>query len=160
MIIAFIEDGNLYHEKIAVPDGIRFLAMVPNFELSTEKARAVLPKQIPHKDGVFNVSRCALLIAAFTNNNLDLVKVACKDKFHQDYRSHLINNYDDIVNYANTLDSLGTFLSGAGPTIMTLAKDSDEEILDKMNSYLSSLEDDWKILDLHCDANGAYCKEV
>ena len=160
MIIAFMEDGNLYHEQIKVPDGIRFLAMVPNFELSTEKARAVLPKQIPHKDGVFNVSRCALLIAAFTNNNLDLVKVACKDKFHQDYRSHLINNYDDIVAYANTLDSLGTFLSGAGPTIMTLAKDSDEEILDKMNGYLSTLEDDWKILDLHCDSNGAYCKEV
>ena len=86
-----------------------------------------------NKDGVFNVSRCALLIAAFTKNNLDLVKVACKDKFHQDYRSHLINNYDDIVKYANKLDSLGTFLSGAGPTIMTIAKDSDDKILDQMN---------------------------
>ena len=122
MIIAFMEDGNLYHESIKVPEEIRFLAMVPDFELSTEKARAVLPKEIPHKHGVFNVSRCALLIAAFTKNNLDLVKAACKDKFHQDYRSHLINNYDDIVAYANSLDSLGTFLSGAGPTIMTLAK--------------------------------------
>ena len=58
--------------------------MVPEFEHSTEKARAVLPKEIPHKDGVFNVSRCALLIAAFTKNNIDLVKVDCKDKFHQD----------------------------------------------------------------------------
>ena len=134
--------------------------MVPDFELSTEKARAVLPKQIPHKDGVFNVSRCALLIAAFTKNNLDLVKVACKDKFHQDYRSHLINNYDDIVKYANKLDSLGTFLSGAGPTIMTIAKDSDDKILDQMNSYLSTLKDKWKTLDLHCDPNGAYCREV
>ena len=155
-----MEDGNLYHESIKVPEEIRFLAMVPDFELSTEKARAVLPKEIPHKDGVFNVSRCALLIAAFTKNNLELVKAACKDKFHQDYRSHLINNYDDIVAYANSLDSLGTFLSGAGPTIMTLAKDSDNEILYKMKSYLSTLEDNWQILDLHCDPNGAYYKEV
>ena len=160
MIIAFMEDNNLYHESIEVPKGIRFLAMIPDFELSTEKARAVLPKQIPHKDGVFNVSRCALLIAAFTKNNLDLVKVACKDKFHQDYRSHLINNYDDIVKYSNKLDSLGTFLSGAGPTIMTIAKDSDDKILDQMNSYFSTLKDKWQILDLHCDPNGAYCREV
>ena len=160
MIIAFMEDGNLYHESIKVPEEIRFLAMVPDFELSTEKARAVLPKEIPHKHGVFNVSRCALLIAAFTKNNLDLVKAACKDKFHQDYRSHLINNYDDIVAYANSLDSLGTFLSGAGPTIMTLAKDGDDEILDKMKSYLAALPDNWQILDLHCDPNGAYYKEV
>lgn len=160
MIIAFMEDGNLYHQIIEIPKEIRFLAMIPDFKLSTEKARAVLPKEIPHKDGVFNVSRCSLLIAAIVNKNLDLIKVACKDKFHQNYRSSLINNYDDIVNYANSQDSLGTFLSGAGPTIMTLAKDSDKEIFDSMKSYLSTLDDKWEILDLRCDVNGAYYKIV
>ena len=43
---------------------------------------------------------------------------------------------------------------------MTLAKDIDNEILDKMKSYLSTLEDNWQILDLHCDPNGVYYKEV
>lgn len=160
MIIAFMEDGNLYYQIIEVPEEIRFLAMIPNFKLSTEKARSVLPKEISHKDGVFNVSRCSLLIAAIVNKNLDLIKVACQDKFHQNYRSSLINNYDDIVNYANNQDSLGTFLSGAGPTIMTLAKDSDKEIFDNMKSYLSTLDDKWEILDLRCDVNGAYYKIV
>ena len=43
---------------------------------------------------------------------------------------------------------------------MTLAKDDDDKILDQMNSYLSTLENKWEILDLHCDPNGAYYKEV
>ena len=43
---------------------------------------------------------------------------------------------------------------------MTIAKDSDDKILDQMNSYLSTLKDKWKTLDLHCDPNGAYCREV
>lgn len=160
MVIAFLENKTLYHELIKVPDEIRFLAMVPDFELSTEKARAILPKQINHKDGVFNVSRCALLIAAFNNNHLDLIKVACRDKFHQDYRSSLINNYDDIVSFANNLDSLGTFLSGAGPTIMALIKNEDSHIKDNLEKYLSTLNNKWQILDLKCDKNGAYYKMI
>ena len=43
---------------------------------------------------------------------------------------------------------------------MTLAKDGDNEILYKMKSYLAALPDNWQILDLHCDPNGAYYKEV
>ena len=30
------------------------VAMVPNFELSTAKARNVLPQHVPYKDAVFN----------------------------------------------------------------------------------------------------------
>lgn len=160
MIIAFIEDNKLYHDSIKVPSDIKFIAMVPDFELSTEKARAVLPKKIDHKDGVFNVSRCALLISAFNNHNLDLIKTACKDKFHQDYRSPLINNYNDIVSFTNKLNSLGTFLSGAGPTIMTLIKKEDISIIDEIKSFLSTLDNKWEILNLSCDSNGAYYKIV
>ena len=116
--------------------------MVPDFELFNRKASHAF-KEIPHKHSVFNISRCALLQSQHLQNNLDLVKkLHVRDKFHQDYRKpfnkQLLN---DIVAYANSLDSLGTFLSGAGPTIMTLAKDSDDEILDKMKSYLAALPD-------------------
>ncbi|MDF7665620.1 homoserine kinase [Bifidobacterium sp. ESL0745] len=37
---------------------------VPDFELSTQKAREALPQKLPYKDAVFNISRVALLPAA------------------------------------------------------------------------------------------------
>ena len=104
---------------------------------------------------IFNVSRATLLVTAFMNKNLDLLKIACKDKFHQDYRSPLIKDYDKVVNHANKLNSLGTFLSGAGPTIMSLTTDDDTKFIDEMESFLSTLDDKWIIKDLHCDLKGA-----
>ena len=154
MIVSFMENEKIYHDTIKVPKHLRFCALIPDFELSTEKARAVLPKTIDHKDGVFNVSRATLLVTAFMNNKLELLKVACKDRFHQEYRSPLINDYDKIVSYSNKLNCLGTFLSGAGPTIMSLTYDDDKYFLPKMRSYLSTLDDKWQIKDLHCDYNG------
>lgn len=154
MIVSFMEDDKIYYDTIKVPSELRFCALIPDFKLSTEKARAVLPETIDHKDGVFNVSRATLLVTAFMNNNLDLIKIACKDKFHQEYRSPLINDYDNIVLYSNKLSCLGTFLSGAGPTIMCLTSDENMDFLPKMNSYLLTLENKWQIKDLHCDSNG------
>lgn len=155
MVVSFMEDENIYYDIIRVPEHLRFCALIPDFELSTQKARSILPKTINHKDGVFNVSRATLLVTAFMNNNLHLIKVACKDKFHQEYRSTLINDYNNIVSYSNNLDCLGTFLSGAGPTIMSLTCDDDKDFLPKMQSYLDTLNDNWQIKDLHCDSDGA-----
>lgn len=154
MIISILENNKIYHDTIKIPNHVRFCAMIPDFELSTEKARGVLPKTIDHKDGVFNASRTALLVTAFMNNNLGLLKVACKDKFHQEYRSHLIKDYDKIVNHANKLNCLGTFLSGAGPTIMSLSHDDDYNFLPEIKSFLSTLENQWIVKDLHCDTKG------
>ncbi len=154
MIVSFMENGKIIYDTIKIPENIRFCAIVPDFKLSTEKARSVLPKTIDHKDGVFNVSRATLLVTAFMNENLDLLKVACQDKFHQQYRSPLIKDYDKVVNHANNLNCLGTFLSGAGPTIMSLITDDNNTFIYDMEKYLSTLENKWIIKDLHCDSKG------
>lgn len=154
MIISFIENEKIYYDTIKVPKHLRFCAIIPDFKLSTEKSRAVLPKTIDHKDGVFNVSRATLLVTTFMNNNLKLLKVACQDKFHQEYRSSLINNYDKIVTHLNKLNCLGTFLSGAGPTIMSLTSDDNKDFLSEMKSYLLTLDDNWQIKNLCCDSKG------
>lgn len=154
MIVSFMEKGKVYYDTINVPNHLKFCALIPDFKLSTEKARAVLPKIIKHNDGVFNVSRATLLVTALMNNNLELLKVACKDKFHQEYRSLLINDYDKIINHSNELNCLGTFLSGAGPTIISLTPNDDKNFLPEMQSYLANLENKWQIKVLHCDFKG------
>ena len=87
MIISLIEDNKIIHDTIKIPEIIRFCAIIPDFELSTEKARSVLPKTIDHKDGVFNVSRATLLVTAFKKINIINVMNV----------SSILRKYDNIM---------------------------------------------------------------
>lgn len=155
MVVSVTDNDNIHYDIIEIPSELKFCAMIPNFKLSTEKARGVLPKEISYSDGVFNVSRVALLVSALLNKNFDLLKVACQDKLHQDYRGTLIENYNDIVKKSEQLNSIGVFLSGAGPTIMALIKENDDNFVDNMRDYLSNLKSNWEIKELCCDSKGA-----
>lgn len=152
------ENGRFYHESIHIADGLKFCTIIPDFTLSTKEARAVLPKSMPHKDAVFNVGRTSLLIAALTSGNFDLLKYACRDKLHQPYRGGLIRNYNEVVEESVHLKSLGVFLSGAGPTIMALLKEDDNEFSRAMEAFISKLEDKWNVQELNLCSEGAEVK--
>lgn len=152
-----IKDGNrIYYEKIKLPQGLKFCAIIPDFQLSTKESRAVLPDSIPYKDGVYNVGRVSLMIAALSNGNFDLLKLACKDRLHEIYRGSLIGNFNGIVEECNRLSSLCVFLSGAGPTIMAVLKEEDSAFQKHMEAYLLKLENRWVIKELRSDFDGAF----
>ncbi|NLK34225.1 MAG: homoserine kinase [Gracilibacteraceae bacterium] len=153
---ATVKDGSrVYCEKINLPKGLKFCAIIPDFKLSTKEARAVLPDSIPYKDGVYNVGRVSLLIAAISNGNFEMLKLACKDRLHEMYRGRLIGNYNEIVEECNRLNSLCVFLSGAGPTIMAVLKEEEKDFSRQMEDFLSKLENKWIIKELKSDYNGA-----
>ena len=56
------EDGKVYSVKRNVDETLCFAAIVPDYKLLTEAARAALPKEVSHKDAVYNLSRAALAI--------------------------------------------------------------------------------------------------
>lgn len=155
MTVSIIDDGEIYYDIINIPKELSFCAMIPDFELLTSLSRKILPKEIPHSDGVYNVSRVSLLVISLMNKNLGLIKVACKDRLHQRYRGDLIPNYYDIVSKANILDAVGVFLSGSGPTIMSIIQNSDDKFIDSMKSFVSTLDTNWIIKNMQCDTKGA-----
>ena len=60
-----------------IPDiPLKAVVAVPDFTLSTRLARSVLPDDVPRVDGVFNVSRAALLAAAMARGKADYLKMA------------------------------------------------------------------------------------
>ena len=59
---------------------------IPDFQLSTEIARSILPKEVPMQDAIFNAKHLAMLIHAVNTSDPKLMKVALKDKLHQPYR--------------------------------------------------------------------------
>lgn len=155
LITSVIDNNKTYYNKIVIKPGVKFIALIPNFKLSTEKARSVLPKMIDFKDAVYNLSRVALMISAFSSGNYDFLKVSCKDKLHEQYRGNLIKNYSDIVNASKEYGALCTFISGAGPTIMSIIKDNNDFYIEKIKSYVDKLDDEWSVIELEVDSNGA-----
>ncbi|RUS47667.1 homoserine kinase [Cohnella sp. AR92] len=121
-IIAAAWDGTRAEAvRLEPPQGLEALVVIPEFELSTKKARTVLPQQLSMQDAVFNVSHSSLLTAALATGRLDLLRHAMRDKLHQPYRAALVPGMDVILRDAADHGALGAVLSGAGPTLLLLA---------------------------------------
>ncbi|AJG98038.1 homoserine kinase [Clostridium beijerinckii] len=155
MVVAIVDENKTYYDKIDVKNGIRFVSIIPNFRLSTEEARKVLPKEISLKDGVYNVSRAALMVACFSSGKYELLRYACKDAFHQNYRSKLIPGFEEVYNKSYELGALACYLSGAGPTIMAIIDEKDERFSNKLKEFLQIKGLEWNILELSLDNAGA-----
>ncbi|AQR94163.1 homoserine kinase [Clostridium saccharoperbutylacetonicum] len=155
MVVAIVDENKTFYDKVNIKKGLKFVSIIPNFRLSTEKARSVLPKEISLKDGVYNVSRAALMVSALGSGNFELIKYACKDAFHQNYRSKLISGFEEVYNKSYELGAWGCYLSGAGPTIMAIIDEKDERFSNKLGEYLKQKGFEWNILELSLDNAGA-----
>ncbi|WP_378127600.1 homoserine kinase [Cohnella boryungensis] len=127
-IIAAAWDGERAgYVRIEPPQGMEVLVAIPEFELSTKKARNVLPEQVTMQDAVFNVTHSSLLTAALAAGRLDLLGQAMRDRLHQPYRAALIPGMETILRDATSHGALGAVLSGAGPTLLMLAESGQPE---------------------------------
>lgn len=150
-----LDDKRIIYNSVNVKEGIKFIALIPKFKLSTEKARAILPSEVTFNDCIYNISRVALLISVFANGNYELLEEANKDKIHQPFRSKLIKDFDIVYNKAIELGGLSCFLSGAGPTLMTIIKEEDNKFIDKFKKFMNESNIDWDIKELIIDKQGA-----
>lgn len=160
MQVSIREGSSVFNERIELPGGIKFCAIIPDFTLSTREARNILPNKVSYKDAAFNIGRASLLIAALSRGNFDLLKAACMDKIHENYRGSLIRNYYEIINASNYLNPAGVFLSGSGPTIMNIVREEDRNFAGDMENFLSTLKDRWIVKELQLCREGAAVRNI
>ncbi len=118
---------------------------IPDFELSTEEARKVIPPQISHADAVFNISRLGLLIKGFETGKRDWLKVAMADKLHQPYRRSLIRGYEAVESAALCAGAYGIVISGAGPTLLSLTNS------ESAGTVVSAMAEAWERQGIQAD---------
>lgn len=81
-------DDRWQTQSVPVPIGLRCVIFVPSTPMSTAEARALLPNKVDREDAVFNLSRTALLVLAFSTGRLELLRTATEDRLHQPYRGN------------------------------------------------------------------------
>jgi len=104
--------------KMPVEQFPAFVVFIPDTELATSSARAVLPDAVFRADAVFNVSRTGLLLSVLATQRWELLGEALRDRLHQDHRAALMPAYAACVRAAHEAGAYGATLSGAGPTIL------------------------------------------
>ncbi len=155
-IVTAVFDGKCVHwVKQEVYTTLKFVVVIPNFELKTEKARACLPKEISHKDAVYNLSRAALFSASLLTGKYENLRTAVHDRLHQPYRMELIPHGRDVFDTAYSLGAYASYLSGAGPALMAIVDADNEYFEGKMRFALDLMGlSDWEVHELHIDNIG------
>lgn len=156
LTIAWTNEHGPRFKRLLVHRGVAPLVLVPNFTLSTEHARSLQPKQVPHEDAVFNVSRSALLIAALTQSP-ELLLEATEDRLHQNYRGEAMPATRDLI---RTLREHGhaAVVSGAGPSVLVLSHGPAERLA--AADLVANTAPDWRVLTLAVDIKGATVEET
>lgn len=157
LVTSAIDGGKVYSVSVPVAENIRFGVFIPPFELSTEYARGVLPETYTKEQAVFNLSRSSLMTSSLFSGSLENLRVAVQDQLHQPYRKSLIKGYDTVFRTSYELGSYGTYISGAGPTIIAII--DDKHTADFENHAITSLEEKgctgWRFTVLSADSEGA-----
>ena len=143
---AAVEDGRVYA-----------VTFIPDFELKTSVARGILPKTVSREDAVYNLSRSALMAGSLATGNVENLRVAVKDRLHQPYRMGLIPGAEEIFRLSYEFGSYATYISGAGPTVMSIISRRYEEEFE--NEVFRELErrslGNWRMVILDVDSRGA-----
>lgn len=148
--------GKIYYTKIDIGQKLKFAAFIPDYRLKTDETRTVLPTAVTHQDAVYNLSRAVLMAASLSQGRCDNLKAASGDKLHQPYRIGLIKGGEQIFKVAHYADDLCTYISGSGPTIMSIIDANNINFKERAEKKLAQLGlDSIKIHIFNMDNNGA-----
>ena len=137
---------------------LKLIVAVPDFELSTQLARKVLPKNVSMKDAIFNVSRASMLIAALVEGREDLLPLAFDDALHQPYRKKLVPGMTEVFEAAKAAGAFGSAISGAGSCLIAFTSartQLEEKIASAMVEAFKVHDVNSKALILDLDKRGA-----
>ena len=160
-VVCAVKNNFVHYVKHNVNNKLKFVFLIPNFKMSTAKARKVLKKEVLLKEAIFNVSRASFFVSSILSEKFSNLKVAVEDKLHQKERLKLIENGDRIFKLAYSLGAYGVYLSGSGPSIVAICdcKNSNFEIC-----LVKKLEDlkikNWKVCNLKVDRKGVVAQKV
>jgi homoserine kinase len=121
-------DGAVVSAGFAWPAQIRVVVVSPHSQLPTHVARAALPRTVSRHDAVHNLQRSALFVSAIAQQRYDILWEAMRDRLHQPQRESLVPGLKEALALPRMRGLLGIALSGAGPSIVALVDDNDDEI--------------------------------
>jgi len=115
-------------QRFQVSPRLKFVLLIPDFEIQTSAARKILPAEIPHPNAIASAGNACAITAAFASGDYENLRGAFIDHFHQPFRARLIPFLPRVVTAAEKAGALGAFLSGSGSTICAVTLQNAREV--------------------------------
>ncbi|KWW99499.1 Homoserine kinase [Carbonactinospora thermoautotrophica] len=145
--LAWTDDTGPHAVRLEPHAELRPVVFVPDKPVSTEEARRLLPKTVPHADAAANAGRAALFVEAVTRRP-ELLYAATEDRLHQRYRAPAMPESADLVDLLRG-KGVPAVISGAGPTVLALVTNR------VIHDILDVIDQSWAVHQLTVDAEGA-----
>lgn len=123
--VAVVEDARVFSVKKDMPNSLKAVVVIPNVHMSTNHSRGALPKRYSKEEAVFNISHSSLMSALLFAGNYEMLRVAAKDKFHQDIRMKNLPELFEVQRIALDNGALMSTLSGSGSSFFSMVYADD-----------------------------------
>ncbi|MCL1976465.1 MAG: homoserine kinase [Firmicutes bacterium] len=126
--IVIVHEGNEQRVKrLALPPSLKSVLAVPDFTVSTKRARFILPQKVMLTDAVYNLSHAAFMVLSLAEGDLHGFGEMLKDRLHQVHRLKLIPGGGAVAQAAQAAGALGCAISGSGPTMIAFYEGEKEQ---------------------------------
>lgn len=124
-VCSFTPEGGLPRcLRYGVSDNLRFVTIIPPYEVHTSEARKVVPQGVPLSDAVWQMGRIAGMTRGLETGDLSLIADANDDRLQEPYRRALIPDYDAIRDACLDGGAGTLWISGSGSTLMAVTDDT------------------------------------
>ena len=154
--VSVFDKDEVFYYSHKINGDLKCVVLIPDYAVTTQKARNTLPGYYPKRDVAFNISHASLLVASIVSGNYENLLCAIDDRVHEPYRKIFIDGYQKLYNKLKSYGALGTFISGSGPTLASIIEADDAEFFyEDIKEYTDKAFPTWRILLLDIDNEGA-----
>jgi homoserine kinase len=140
--------------RLDLHPGVQPVLCVPDGELATTHARAILPARVAHADAAFNAARSALLVEALTRRP-ELLLPATEDRLHQEHRAAAMPHTWALLQRVRS-QGVAAVVSGAGPAVLALVtQEGAAAVVEAAAAADSADAGRWQVLRPGMDTVGA-----
>jgi homoserine kinase len=152
LTVGWLEGARWHAVRLEPHPDVVPVVCVPDAELATARARAMLPDRVPHSDAAYTAGRAALLVEALTRSP-HLLLPATSDRLHQQHREPAMPATLALVRRLRAAGHAAV-VSGAGPSVLVLATG------EQADDVAGLVPDGWEVLRPGVDRQGAVCRPV
>lgn len=139
--------------KIPLDVQANVILFVPDTPSGTRESRGKLPTTVPLADAVFNMGRAALLIAALSTGDTELLGDATEDRLHQQIRLKALPQTAAAIRAARDAGAWCSWLSGSGPSAAALCEPA------VAHQVAAAMPEGGNVSIQHIDMRGAVCED-
>jgi len=123
-IVLIRDNATLDFTKLYVPNGLRYVVILPPAQILTSESRSILSDTVTLKQLITQTGNAATLVAALYNGDFDKIGRCLQDVVIEPQRKHLIPKFDEMKAKAMELGALGFSISGSGPSMFALCRNT------------------------------------